>query len=119
MPRAHYIVLRNPDGSPKLAPMRAWLRENPQEVPEGLDQTTCTSHQLRRALSRNGWELEELHDRILLIKPDESGDTTFATAYCKTRLQKNKSQKPQRSLLALSVICNQQFEPTLVTWSLG
>jgi len=78
MPRAHYIVLRNPDGSPKLAPMRAWLRENPQEVPEGLDQTTCTSHQLRRALSRNGWELEELHDRILLIKPDESGDTTFA-----------------------------------------
>lgn len=78
MSKAHYIILKNPDGSPKLAPMKAWLRENPQEVPEGLDATTSTSYQLRRALSKNGWELEELRDRTLLIKPDESGDTTFA-----------------------------------------
>jgi hypothetical protein len=78
MKRAHFIVLKNPDGSPTLAPMKAWLRENPQEVPKGFNATGSTSHQLRMALSANGWELKELHDRTLLIKPDESGDTTFA-----------------------------------------
>jgi endonuclease NucS-like protein len=78
MAKAHYVVLKNSDGSPKLAPMKTWLRENPQAVPEGLDARASTSYQLRRALCKKGWELEELHDRTLLIKPDENEDTTFA-----------------------------------------
>src|SRR2546427_11690861 len=78
MPRAHFIVLKNPDGSPKQVPMRAWLRENALELPEGLDADNKNSHQIRRALSKNGWELAQLSDRTLLIKPDENEDVSFA-----------------------------------------
>jgi len=76
--KRHYVVLKAPDGSPEVAPMKAWLRENPRYVPEGLDATQSTSYQLRRALRKQGWEFEELPDRVLLIKPDEKGDTSFA-----------------------------------------
>jgi RecB family endonuclease NucS len=37
-----------------------------------------TSYQLRRKLRKIGWEFEELDDRVLLIKPTEDGDTSFA-----------------------------------------
>lgn len=92
MARAHYIVIKNLDGSLKVAPMKAWFREDPQDLPEGLDATTSTSYQLRRALTKNGWELEELHDRTLLIKPDESGDTTFADALLEDNFEATESK---------------------------
>ena len=76
--KRHHVVLKAPDGTPEIAPMKAWLRENPQYVPEGLDARQSTSYELRRALRKQGWELEELPDQVLLIKPDEEGDTSFA-----------------------------------------
>src|SRR5829696_8653721 len=76
--KPHYVVLKKSDGSPEAAPMKAWLRQNPEVVPSGLDPTASTSYQLRRALRKNGWELEELQDKVLLIKPDEGGDVSFA-----------------------------------------
>jgi len=58
--------------------MKEWLRRNSQHVPGGLDASQSTSHQLRRGLVKKGWKLEELPDQVLLIKPDEDGDTSFA-----------------------------------------
>jgi SepF-like predicted cell division protein (DUF552 family) len=58
--------------------MRGWIRVNPQELPEGFDADNKNSHQIRRALTKNGWELAQLSDRTLLIKPDENEDTSFA-----------------------------------------
>ena len=78
MAKPHYVVLKKSDGSPEIAPMKSWLRQNPEYVPLGLDATAKTSYQLRRALHKNGWELEELSDRVLLIKPDENDDISFA-----------------------------------------
>jgi hypothetical protein len=78
MPKSHYVVLKKSDGSPEMAPMKSWLRQNPQHVPIGLDASTSTSYQLKRALNKSGWEHEELSDKVLLIKPDENGDISFA-----------------------------------------
>jgi hypothetical protein len=75
--KRHLIVLRGPDGEAEVHPMKEWLRQNPQHIPEGLDANDSTSYQLRRGLRKSGWELEELSDRVLLIKP-ENGDTSFA-----------------------------------------
>ncbi len=77
MAKRHLVVLKRADGEAEIHPMREWLRQNPQYVPEGLDASDSNSHQLRRALRKKGWELEELNDRVLLIKP-EDGDTSFA-----------------------------------------
>jgi len=78
MARRHIVVLKNPEGRVETAPMKEWLRRNPDCLPKGLDPDDSTSHQLRRALRRSGWELEEVGDKVLLIKPDENGDTSFA-----------------------------------------
>ncbi len=65
------------DGKVEIHPMKEWLRENAQYLPKGMDAGENTSYQLRRALVKNGWELEELSDKVLLIRPNEDGDTSF------------------------------------------
>ncbi len=78
MKKAHYVVMKQADGSPEIAPMMAWLRQHPEDVPLGRNATKHTSRQLRRALCKGGWELEELSNRVLLIRPDEDQDVSFA-----------------------------------------
>ena len=57
--------------------MKAWLRDNSEFVPVGLDATDSTSYALRRGLRKAGWEREDLDDRVLVIRP-EDGDTSYA-----------------------------------------
>jgi hypothetical protein len=76
----HFVVVKKSDGSPDKQPMKLWLSQNPNEVPKGSDPHNDISHQLRRALNNNGWELVILTDCVLVIKPDENGDTTYADA---------------------------------------
>ena len=78
MKKAHYIVVRKADGSPETTPMKAWLRQHHEDVPSGMDTAKHTSYQLRRALRKNGWEFEELSNKVLLIRPDENQDVSFA-----------------------------------------
>lgn len=81
MIKKHYVVVKQPDGNPKFDLMKPWLRQYPQYLPQKLDITASTSHQLRRALRNNGWELVELSDKILMIKPDENDDISFAADF--------------------------------------
>lgn len=77
MKKNHFVMIKNSDGVLETHPMKGWLRENSQHLPKGMDAGENTSYQLRRALVKNGWELEELSDRVLLICPNENGDTSF------------------------------------------
>lgn len=77
MNKSHFVVTRGDDGEPRRFPMKSWLREHPDHVPPGLSASDSTSSHLRRGLKKAGWEVEELEDRVLLIRPDR-GDTSFA-----------------------------------------
>ena len=76
--KRHLVVLKKADGKAEAHPLKEWLRQNPQYMPAGMDASENTSYQLQRALRKNGWELEELDDRVLVIKPGVDGDTSFA-----------------------------------------
>jgi hypothetical protein len=69
--KRHNIVLARDDGGVEVHPMKEWLRQHPEHIPTGLDPTTSTSHQLRSALKRVGWTMEELDDEVRLISPDD------------------------------------------------
>jgi hypothetical protein len=77
MAKRHFVVSKAANGKVELHPMKAWLRDNPQHVPPGLDASGSTSWELRRGLRIAGWELKELGNRVFVIRPDE-GDTSFA-----------------------------------------
>lgn len=79
MARAHSVVLKKPGGGVELYPMKQWLRENPHYLPEGTYTPGSTSHKLRSALRKQGWRLDVHPDRVLVIQPDEDGDTSYAT----------------------------------------
>jgi endonuclease len=57
------------DGGVEPHPLKEWLRQNPDQVPSGLDATKSTSHQLRGGLRRLGWTMQETPTEIRLIKP--------------------------------------------------
>ncbi|GLR67040.1 hypothetical protein GCM10010909_17210 [Acidocella aquatica] len=63
------IAISNEDGSVTLAPMKEWLRNNPQYIPEGLDGLHSTSHELRNGLKKRGWLVHETDTEVHLVKP--------------------------------------------------
>ena len=71
------VVVAKEDGGIELHPMKEWLRQHVQDVPNGLDPTSSTSHQLRNGLRRAGWAVQETSTEFRLIPPG-SGATEAA-----------------------------------------
>lgn len=78
MVKHHNVVLEKQGGGFEVFPMKQWLRDNPQDLPEGMDPDNNSSHELRRALRDNRWRLEIRSDQVFVIKPDEKGGTSYA-----------------------------------------
>jgi hypothetical protein len=57
------------DGGVELYPMKEWLRRHPDMVPDGLDATLSTSHQLRNALKATGWHVKSSDSEVRLMRP--------------------------------------------------
>jgi hypothetical protein len=49
--------------------MKEWLRQHPEQVPAGLDPNISTSHQLRNALRKRGWQVQESASEVRLVMP--------------------------------------------------
>jgi endonuclease len=88
MIKRHNIVFKKQDGGIEIQPMKQWLRQNPQYIPEGYE-ADDTSHELRRALKGSGWRLKEKQDEVLLIKPSEDGDLSYAEEFLGTNTDEN------------------------------
>lgn len=78
MRKKHNVVVKKDDGGIGIYPMKQWLQENSQYVPEGMDAVSDISHRLRRGLRNNGWKLVEKSDQVLVIRPSEDGDFAYA-----------------------------------------
>jgi endonuclease len=66
------VVIPKPDGGVEVHAMKQWLRQHPEQVPPGLDATSSTSHQLRGALKRSGWSIDENDSEVRLVPPGSS-----------------------------------------------
>jgi endonuclease len=62
------VITAKGDGGYEIYPMKEWLRNNPEEIPEGLDATSSTSHQLRAGLCKKGWMVYETPTEVQLIE---------------------------------------------------
>ena len=66
------VVIPRDDGGVEIHPMKEWLRQHPDHIPVGLDPTSATSHQLRNALKRRGWSVQETATEERLLMPGSS-----------------------------------------------
>jgi endonuclease len=74
MPVKRFLVaIPGNDGSVELHPMKEWLRQHTDAVPQGLDATLSNSHQLRRGLRAMGWATHESDTQVRLIRPSDVG----------------------------------------------
>jgi len=69
MVQRHSVVIPREDGGVEVYPLKEWLRQHPEQTPSGLHPNSSTSHQLRNALRRSGWTMEETPTEVRLIKP--------------------------------------------------
>lgn len=69
--KKYFIAQINEDGGLLTYPMKEWLRQNKDQVPEGLDATLSTSHELRNGLRKKGWTVQESESDVKLIRPGE------------------------------------------------
>lgn len=68
MVQRHNVVIPRDDGGIEIFPLKAWLRQHPDILPD-LDPGTSNSWRLRSALHRRGWTLEETPNEVRLIQP--------------------------------------------------
>lgn len=78
MVRTHLVVIKGSEGSISTYPLKQWLRENPDNLPAGMHPDDNTSHGLRNGLKKTGWRLQFTPTEVLVIQPDELGDTSYA-----------------------------------------
>jgi hypothetical protein len=69
----HIVVLPQDNGSFEIQPLKEYLRQNPDVLPE-FDPSNSTSHQLRAGLKKKGWMMQETPSEIRLIKPGAASD---------------------------------------------
>jgi hypothetical protein len=74
------VAVPLPDGGVTVHPMKEWLRRTPEHVPPGLSASSSTSHQLRSALKKRGWQVQETADEVRLIMPGSSADSATIAA---------------------------------------
>lgn len=72
---ARFIVVNvESDGAVQFSPMKEWLRQNPEFIPENMDATASTSRQLLSGLKKTGWQFEETDSEVRLFQPGHSND---------------------------------------------
>jgi len=74
------VKIVNEDGKTEYHPMKEWLRNNPKDVPSGIDPSRNTSHEIRNALKKQGWEEEQTDTEVILTKPSHAGTTSSQIA---------------------------------------
>ncbi|MBI4529698.1 MAG: hypothetical protein HY695_38355 [Deltaproteobacteria bacterium] len=57
------------EGGVTVQPMKEWLRRNPGHLPAGMSPASSTSHQIRAALKKRGWQVRETSDEVRLVMP--------------------------------------------------
>ena len=79
-PGKKYLVIISED---EKYPMKQWLRDNPEYIPEGMHPDHAVSPVLARGLERNGWDRQETDSEVHLIFPaeDEEEDAATPTAF--------------------------------------
>ena len=68
MKKRHFAVTSE-DGVAQLHPLKQWFRAT-QHVAESTD---WTSHQMRSYLKKQGWQIQESADQVLVVKPGTEG----------------------------------------------
>ena len=73
--RRFYVVLPSGRGNTEVHPMKQWLRQHPEKIPENMHPDHYTSHQIREGLRRAGWQVQEGVDEVRLVSPAPLGAT--------------------------------------------
>lgn len=74
MVQRHVVVLPIEGGGEEVHPLKKWLRDHPGEVDPGFDFVKGTSHQMRTALQKRGWDMQVTADQVRLMRPGTAGD---------------------------------------------
>lgn len=74
--RRFYVVLPSDRGDMEVHPMKQWLRQHPELIPENMHPDHYTSHQIREGLRRAGWLVDERADEVRLVSPVTVGAAT-------------------------------------------
>ena len=95
------VVVPLPDGGVSVHPMKEWLRRNPEHIPAGMNPTSSTSHQLRGALKRRGWQIQESPDEVRLVMPGSAADGAVVTEVLGTPEEATTASEAEAATFAL------------------
>lgn len=70
----HVIIVANGENGLDEHPLKEWLRSHPEHLPQGMNTTDNTSHELRAGLKKLGWKMEQTDTQVRLLMPQIVSD---------------------------------------------
>jgi len=107
MARKRFLVrITNRYGQLEDHPMKKWLQANPEYVPLGIDPSRNNSHQIRDALKKQGWQVEETDWTVIISLIDQPVATASRAVYNQPRgISMTKLSKQAVSNAGLYYVC--------------
>lgn len=98
--RRRFVVELHSEAGQQVHPLKRWLRHNPGFIPEGMDATRSTSHELRNGLRKLGWSVKETDTEVCLTMPADLHSET------PTALREQKKRKRSWGRLGKQIVGN-------------
>ena len=76
--KSHYVITPSENGQAQQFPLKQWVRQNLNHLPQGFYEDDDTSHMLRRKLRRIGWKLNETDNAVFVIQQDQNNNYEYA-----------------------------------------
>ncbi len=74
----HYAIIKNKTNEVVQSPLKKWVRQNLEELPNGFDPEIQTTSQIKSRLQKINWILRSSNNEVFLIRPDENNSIQFA-----------------------------------------
>jgi len=88
--KSHYVITRSDKGTPIQSPLKPWVRDNLERLPEKFYEDDDTSHNLRRKLRHLGWHMNITSNSVFVVQPDKNGSFDYADDFIEETVEEDE-----------------------------
>jgi RecB family endonuclease NucS len=89
--KSHYVITPSENGQALQSPLKQWVRQNLDNLPQGFYEEDDTSHILRRKLRDIGWRLNITDNAVFVIKPDDNNKFDYAEDFVEEIIEEEEN----------------------------
>jgi len=101
--KSHYAIIPSENGQALQFPLKQWVRQNLDKLPEGFYEEDDTSHMMRRKLRQLGWKMNETDNAVFVIQPDKNNKFDYAVNFVEEIIEEEEETDLENTEEAIEI----------------